>query len=193
MLFLAASRRLIFGPLLIVLHAADQRGQNHRTEEAKHQAPLTFVSPAKCDSVLHIFSASSCRELIRSIADSSAGVLVTSYDQLRLQRDLLLDVAWGYAILDEGHKIRNPDAEVTLAAKQLQTVHRIIMSGSPIQNRLAELWSLFDYVFPGKLGTLPVFTTQFALPIQIGGYSNASQIQVHCSIVVLTTECKVQM
>ena len=95
-----------------------------------------------------------------------------------MQRDLLLNVAWGYAILDEGHKIRNPDAEVTLAAKQLQTVHRIIMSGSPIQNRLAELWSLFDYVFPGKLGTLPVFTTQFALPIQIGGYSNASQMQV---------------
>ena len=57
----------------------------------------------------------------------------------------------------------------------------MIMSGSPIQNRLAELWSLFDYVFPGKLGTLPVFTTQFALPIQIGGYSNASQMQVkHC-------------
>ena len=113
---------------------------------------------------------------------------MTSYDQLRLQRDLLLNVAWGYAILDEGHKIRNPDAEVTLAAKQLQTVHRIIMSGSPIQNRLAELWSLFDYVFPGKLGTLPVFTTQFALPIQIGGYSNASQIQVCCIAIMLTTD-----
>ena len=52
------------------------------------------------------------------------------------------------------------------------------MSGSPIQNKLAELWSLFDYVFPGKLGPLPVFTTQFALPIQFGGYANASQVQV---------------
>lgn len=57
-------------------------------------------------------------------------------------------------------------------------VHRIIMTGSPIQNRLTELWSLFDFVFPGKLGTLPVFQTQFALPIQIGGYSNASAMQV---------------
>lgn len=52
------------------------------------------------------------------------------------------------------------------------------MTGSPIQNRLTELWSLFDFVFPGKLGTLPVFQTQFALPIQIGGYSNASAMQV---------------
>ena len=52
------------------------------------------------------------------------------------------------------------------------------MSGTPIQNKLTELWSLFDFVFPGKLGTLPVFQTQFALPIQIGGYSNASPVQV---------------
>ncbi len=54
------------------------------------------------------------------------------------------------------------------------------MTGTPIQNRLMELWSLFDFVFPGKLGTLPVFQTQFALPIQIGGYANASSVQV-CS------------
>ena len=53
----------------------------------------------------------------------------------------------------------------------------MIMSGSPIQNKLTELWSLFDFVFPGKLGTLPVFQTQFALPIQIGGYANASTMQ----------------
>ena len=52
------------------------------------------------------------------------------------------------------------------------------MTGSPIQNRLAELWSLFDFVFPGKLGTLPVFQAQFGLPIQLGGYSNASAVQV---------------
>ena len=47
---------------------------------------------------------------------------MTSYEQLRLQRAALLGVPWGYVILDEGHKIRNPDAEVTLVAKQLRTV-----------------------------------------------------------------------
>ena len=70
--------------------------------------------------------------------------------------------------------------QVTLVAKQLATVHRVIMSGSPIQNHLTELWSLFDFVFPGKLGTLPVFRAQFALPIAIGGYANASAMQVPC-------------
>ena len=50
------------------------------------------------------------------IAHSESGILLTSYDQLRLQRNLLLGVSWGYAILDEGHKIRNPDAEARPAA-----------------------------------------------------------------------------
>ena len=61
---------------------------------------------------------------------------------------------------------------------QLRTPHRILLSGSPIQNRLTELWSLMDFVHPGRLGTLPVFTTEFALPIAIGGYRNASPLQV---------------
>ena len=111
------------------------------------------------------------------ISDGS-GILLTTYEHMRLMRDKICAVRWGYAILDEGHKIRNPDADVTIVAKQLQTVHRIVMSGAPIQNRLSELWSLFDFVFPGKLGTLPVFQAQFAMPIQIGGYTNASNQQV---------------
>uniref|UniRef100_A0A2N9H2X4 Helicase C-terminal domain-containing protein n=1 Tax=Fagus sylvatica TaxID=28930 RepID=A0A2N9H2X4_FAGSY len=82
------------------------------------------------------------------------------------------------AFLDEGHRIRNPNAEITLVCKQLQTVHRIIMTGAPIQNKLAELWSLFDFVFPGKLGVLPIFEAEFAVPISVGGYANASPLQV---------------
>lgn len=61
---------------------------------------------------------------------------------------------------------------------QFSTPHRIILSGSPLQNHLKELWSLFDFVFPGKLGTLPVFLEQFSVPITMGGYSNASPVQV---------------
>ena len=68
--------------------------------------------------------------------------------------------------------------EVTIAAKQATTAHRLILSGTPLQNNLRELWSLFDFVFPGKLGTLPIFQAQFAQPIAVGGYSNASELQV---------------
>lgn len=146
--------------------------------------------------------------LIAKAAKSPRGVLLTSYEQLRKHALPLLDVDWGYAVLDEGHRIRNPDADITLLCKQarcralpaqrnkkgalqigmdgpgcllcvqVKTVHRVIMTGTPIQNRLTELWSLFDYVFPGKLGTLPVFQAQFGVPIQSGTYANASAVAV---------------
>ncbi|CAB1343345.1 unnamed protein product [Coregonus sp. 'balchen'] len=98
---------------------------------------------------------------------------------------------WHYVILDEGHKIRNPHAGVTTACKQFRTPHRFILSGSPMQNNLKELWSLFDFVFPGKLGTLPIFMEQFSVPITMGGYSNASPVQVQtaykCACVLRDT------
>lgn len=116
--------------------------------------------------------------LIDRVLRSESGLLITTYEQLRLQGDKLLDIEWGYAVLDEGHRIRNPNTEVTLICKQLQTIHRIIMTGAPIQNKLSELWSLFDFVFPGKLGVLPVFEAEFAVPISVGGYANATPLQV---------------
>ncbi|KAE9460643.1 hypothetical protein C3L33_07394, partial [Rhododendron williamsianum] len=126
--------------------------------------------------------------LINRVLRSRSGLLITTYEQLRLLGGKLLDIEWGYAVLDEGHRIRNPNAEVTLVCKQLQTVHRIIMTGAPIQNKLAELWSLFDFVFPGKLGVLPVFESEFAVPISVGGYANASPLQVstayRCAVVL---------
>ncbi|KAF9950357.1 hypothetical protein BGZ72_007978 [Mortierella alpina] len=115
-------------------------------------------------------------------------VIVTTYAGLRIHSSRLLRKNWSYIILDEGHKIRNPDADITLTCKQFRTPHRIILSGTPIQNNLNELWSLFDFVFPGRLGTLPVFQSQFAIPINLGGYANASNIQVQtaykCAVVL---------
>ncbi|KAK4525636.1 hypothetical protein GAYE_SCF15G3545 [Galdieria yellowstonensis] len=106
-------------------------------------------------------------------------VLITSYEQLRRFHEHILVHKWGYVILDEGHRIRNPDAEITLVCKRFKTVHRIIMTGAPLQNRLKELWSLFDFVYPGRLGTLPVFEEQFSVPITLGSYLNATPLQVH--------------
>ena len=112
------------------------------------------------------------------ITSSDNGILLTTYEQLRINQQLLLAKAWGYVVLDEGHRIRNPEIEVSLVCKRVRCVHRIIMTGAPIQNKLSEIWSLFDFVYPGKLGTLPVFQTEFAVPIQIGGYSKATKLQV---------------
>ncbi|XP_071444534.1 DNA excision repair protein ERCC-6-like [Hetaerina americana] len=115
--------------------------------------------------------------LVKSVR-ASAGVIITSYEGLSRQADDLTLLDWHVIVLDEGHVIRNPDARITLAAKRLRTPHRLLLSGSPLQNNLRELWSLFDFIYPGKLGTLPVFTAEFAVPITQGGYASASQVQV---------------
>lgn len=117
------------------------------------------------------------KNLIQSIC-SKGGIILTTYTGVRIYSQYLLPVRWSYVVLDEGHKIRNPDSYITITCKQLRTPNRIILSGTPIQNNLVELWSLFDFVFPGKLGTLPVFQRQFCIPINLGGYANATNVQV---------------
>ncbi|KFX90429.1 hypothetical protein V490_06465 [Pseudogymnoascus sp. VKM F-3557] len=105
-------------------------------------------------------------------------VLVTTYAGLQTYGDLLVPVEWGYAVLDEGHKIRNPNTTVTIYCKELQTPNRIILSGTPLQNNLIELWSLFDFIYPMRLGTLVNFRNQFEIPIKLGGYANATNLQI---------------
>ncbi|KAG4306128.1 hypothetical protein PORY_000116 [Pneumocystis oryctolagi] len=105
-------------------------------------------------------------------------VLIITYSGLRIYREYLFENKWAYCVLDEGHKIRNPESDISFICKQIKTPHRIILSGTPIQNNLDELWCLFDFISPGHLGTLPVFQSQFSVPLNIGGYANATNIQV---------------
>ncbi|KAF2244276.1 DNA repair and recombination protein RAD26 [Trematosphaeria pertusa] len=104
-------------------------------------------------------------------------VLITTYSGLQTYSEFLAPVDWETAILDEGHKIRNPNTSITIHCKELRTPNRIILSGTPMQNNLTELWSLFDFVFPMRLGTLVNFRNQFEFPIKRGGYANASNLE----------------
>jgi DNA excision repair protein ERCC-6 len=109
-------------------------------------------------------------------------VLVTTYSGLQTYAELLIPTQWEYAVLDEGHKIRNPNTAITIYCKELRTHNRLILSGTPMQNNLTELWSLFDFVFPMRLGTLVDFRNQFDIPIKLGGYANASNLQVETAM-----------
>lgn len=109
-------------------------------------------------------------------------VLVTTYAGLQSYAEFLIPTDWEYAVLDEGHKIRNPNTAITIYCKELRTHNRIILSGTPMQNNLTELWSLFDFIFPMRLGTLVNFRQQFEFPIKQGGYANASNLQVETAI-----------
>ena len=82
-------------------------------------------------------------------------------------------VRWEYAVLDEGHIIRNPKAQVARAAKRLRAARRLILTGTPLQNHALELWSLFDFLMPGYLGTQLAF--QRTQCIDLAGDANHRQ------------------
>ena len=92
-------------------------------------------------------------------------IVITSYDVCRNDIDILAALNWNYCVLDEGHLIKNPKAKISMAVKRLLSNHRLILSGTPIQNNVLELWSLFDFLMPGFLGTEKVFQDRFAKPI----------------------------
>ncbi|XP_039754264.1 DNA excision repair protein ERCC-6-like [Pararge aegeria] len=107
----------------------------------------------------------------------SHGILLITYAGIVKYINDLLSKKWQYIILDEGHKIRNPDTQVSKLVKKFETPHRIIITGSPMQNSLQELWSLFDFMRPRLLGTYTAFMEHFAVPITQGGYANATEYQ----------------
>ena len=114
------------------------------------------------------------RLVARAFDEGYADVIMTTYEGLRVHKTSLLARDWDSVILDEGHRIRNPDADITQTAKSLRTVNRIVATGAPIQNNLKELWSLFDFCFPGLLGTLPTFQEEFEDPIKVCGGRKSS-------------------
>ncbi|KAF8091152.1 hypothetical protein N665_0452s0021 [Sinapis alba] len=92
-------------------------------------------------------------------------VIITSYDVVRKDADFLTQFSWNYCILDEGHIIKNAKSKITSAVKQLKAQHRLILSGTPIQNNIIELWSLFDFLMPGFLGTERQFQASYGKPL----------------------------
>ncbi|KAL5108220.1 DNA excision repair protein ERCC-6 [Taenia crassiceps] len=126
-------------------------------------------------------SGSGYNNLLRLISSlfATSGIALTTYGTLIQHSDLLVPLAWHYVILDEGHKIKNPQAEITNLVKRFVTPHRLIVSGTPMQNNLKELWCIFDFVYPGRLGGgMMDFLVNFAVPITQGGYANATPLEV---------------
>ena len=79
-------------------------------------------------------------------------LIIASYDIVRNDLEFFSSIRWNYCVLDEGHVIKNGKTKLSKAIKQLIANHRLILSGTPIQNNVLELWSLFDFLIPGFLG-----------------------------------------
>lgn len=92
-------------------------------------------------------------------------LVVASYDIVRNDIEFFSSLHWNYCILDEGHVIKNGKTKLSKAVKQLSCNHRLILSGTPIQNNVLDLWSLFDFLMPGFLGTEKQFQARYGKPI----------------------------
>ena len=122
-----------------------------------------WLKRARADRVNEAIDDSDYDDLPEHSFCGTGYALITTYDNVRRSADVWTGHRWDCVVLDEGQRIRNPDADVTLTCKRFLTPHRLLLSGTPIQNDLRELWSLFDFVFPGRLGTLPAFEVSNAL------------------------------
>lgn len=112
------------------------------------------------------------RQILRGMGH--AHVFVTSYDLLRNDVDDWCGVNLWCMALDEAQNIKNPSTHVARAAKSVGSLNRVALTGTPVENRLAELWSIFDFLMPGLLGDYAHFRERYERPIVDEGDEIAS-------------------
>jgi SNF2 family DNA or RNA helicase len=93
-------------------------------------------------------------------------VAITSYGLLRRDADLLTGVDWDVVVLDEAQQIKNSAAQAARVSKQIPAVARVALTGTPVENRLSELWSIMDFANPGLLGPFTTFKDRYAVPVE---------------------------
>jgi TATA-binding protein-associated factor len=161
-----ASDRSCFPPPSLIVAPASVLG--HWQDEVQQYVgevlrPYLYVGPRGERQARLRAAAAASKEKI------PLNVILTSYDVVRNDIHLLTSLfpLFTYVVLDEGHAIRNPRSRVAVALKEpmLRSTHRLILSGTPIQNDILDCWALFDWLLPGYLGTLPHFMRRFGRPI----------------------------
>jgi len=103
----------------------------------------------------------------RDLKQFDADILLTTYGILRSDFELLKKQKWQVMIIDEAQNIKNHDTAQSKAVKSIPANIRIAMSGTPVENRLTEFWSIMDYTNKGYLGTVKTFKDDYANPIQL--------------------------
>jgi len=104
-------------------------------------------------------------------------VVLTSYAVMRLDVERLRGRSWDVIVLDEAQTIRNPESQVARAAYQLRGNCRICLSGTPVENSLEDVWSQFNFINPGLLGTRAEFSKEFGDPIESGDSSAPERLR----------------
>ena len=102
----------------------------------------------------------------RSYPLENYDIILTSYGVVRLDLDMFLDERWFLCVIDEAQNIKNPNTEQTKAIKSVNARSKVALTGTPIENKLMDYWSIFDFTNKGYLSTKDYFKKQFVMPIE---------------------------
>ncbi|QFZ17105.1 DEAD/DEAH box helicase [Saccharothrix syringae] len=98
--------------------------------------------------------------------DADCDLVITTYAVLARDASALAGVAWDRVVLDEAQNVKNSATRQSEVVRSLPARHRVALTGTPVENRLAELWSIMDFVNPGLLGSINTFRARFAVPVE---------------------------
>lgn len=132
---------------------------------------LTRFAP---DLRIHVHHGPQRTTKIDPIAD--ADVVVTSFGLIARDKELLQQIDWDVLIFDEAQSVKNPDTEQARAVRTLRGRFRVALTGTPMENRLLELWAILDLLNPGLLGKPAAFNRRFGIPIERGGDEEAARV-----------------
>ncbi len=146
----------------------------HAKSQGKQQVPSLVVCPTtlignwekECARFAPSLKVSIYHGHERRLDLKQADVVITSFGVFRRDLAKFASKAWAFLVVDEAQNIKNSETAQTKAIKSLKAQHVIAMTGTPVENRLTELWNLFDFINPGYLGTLSQFKTELANPIE---------------------------
>lgn len=105
-------------------------------------------------------------DAIKKKAKKKPTVVLTTYVIARMDADMLSSQTWSHLIIDEAQNIKNPQAQQAVAVRKIPALRRFALTGTPVENRLMELWSILEFANPGLLGSARDFRRRFALPVE---------------------------
>ena len=142
-------------------------------EEGNLKVPALVVCPTtllgnwkkECARFAPTLTTSVCHGPDRKL-NTDVDLIITTYGVVRNDKKLFAKTPWPLLIIDEAQNIKNADTAQARALKEIKAEGYIAMSGTPVENRLDELWSIFDFLLPGFLGTRDAFARRYAVPIE---------------------------
>ena len=142
-------------------------------EENKLKTPVLVVCPTTLVGnwvkELKMFAPNLSAKIYHGLdreLDTKVDIIITTYAILRIDIEKLKKQTWGALIVDEAQNIKNPSTSQTQAIKAIKASMKVAMTGTPVENRLSELWSIFDFINKGYLGSLTDFSKNYSIPIE---------------------------